>query len=50
MTDRSLDTLEPVRARALRRIEETHVAGRDTRHNRLANLQAIRSVVEGDPH
>lgn len=50
MTDRSLDTLEAIRERALRRIEETHVAGRDTRHNRLANLQAIRSVVEGDPH
>jgi hypothetical protein len=50
MTDRSLDTLEAIRERALRRIAETHVAGRDTRHNRLANLQAIRSVVEGDPH
>jgi hypothetical protein len=50
MTNRSLATLETIRERALRRIEETHVAGRDTRHNRLANLQAIRSVVEGDPH
>ena len=50
MTDRSLDTLEAIREHALRRIAETHVAGRDTRHNRLANLQAIRSVVEGDPH
>src|SRR5918999_6065186 len=50
MTDHSLDTLEAIRERALRRIEETHVAGRDTRHNRLANLQAVRSVVEGDPH
>jgi hypothetical protein len=50
MTNRSLATLDTIRERALRRIEETHVAGRDTRHNRQANLQAIRSVVEGDPH
>lgn len=50
MTARSRDTLEDIRERALRRIEEVHVAGRDTRHNRAANLQAIRSVVEGDPH
>lgn len=49
-SDRSLDALERIRERALQRIEETHVAGRDTRHNRVANLQAIRSVVEGDPH
>ncbi|MBW3631540.1 MAG: phosphatase [Chloroflexi bacterium] len=50
MTDHSLDRLESIREGALRRIAETHVAGRDTRHNRLANLQAVRSVVEGDPH
>jgi hypothetical protein len=50
MTERPLETLEAIRERALQRITETHVAGRDTRHNRLANLQAVRSVVEGDPH
>jgi hypothetical protein len=50
MTDSSQETLETIRARAMQRIAETHVAGRDTRHNRIANLQAIRSVVEGDPH
>ena len=50
MTDQSRESIEAIRERALRRMEETHVAGRDTRHNRAANLQAVRSVVEGDSH
>jgi hypothetical protein len=39
-----------LRERALRSIEETRVAGRDTRHNRSANLQAIRGLIRGEPH
>ena len=50
MTDQPRESLETIRERALQRIEETHVAGRDTRHNRVANLQAVRSVVQGDSH
>lgn len=41
---------EELREVALRCIEETRVAGRDTRHNRSANLQAIRGLVNGEPH
>lgn len=46
----TVEQSEPLREEALRRIEETRVAGRDTRHNRTANLQAIRGLVKGEPH
>jgi hypothetical protein len=39
-----------LRKLALQRIEEARVAGRNTRHNRLANLAAVQSVIEGDSH
>lgn len=42
--------IEALRALALQRIEETHVAGNDTRHSRAANLQAVQSLVDGDAH
>jgi Phosphatase len=42
--------LEAWRERTLRRITETRVAGRDTRHSRVANLQAFRGLVNAEPH
>jgi len=36
--------------RAIQIIEETHVAGRETRHNRAANLHAIHELVQGMPN
>lgn len=50
MTVTTDPALERIRDVARRRIDETHVAGRDTRHNRAANLQAVQSVVDGDSH
>jgi hypothetical protein len=41
---------EALRQVALQRIEEAHVAGKNTRHDRLANLAAVQSVVEADSH
>jgi hypothetical protein len=37
------------RAAALRRIEDTNVAGHDTHHSRAMNLDAIRGLLHGDP-
>lgn len=42
--------LEALHERLLRRIEELRIAGRDTRHTRAANLQAIQGLVNGEPH
>lgn len=39
-----------LREDAVRHIEENRIAGRDTRHNRATNLQAIRGLVNGEPH
>jgi hypothetical protein len=51
MIDAQIGTqLEELRAVARQRIIDAHLAGRDTRHNRMANLRAIQSVVESDPH
>jgi len=43
-------SIEQLRETARRRIEECGLAGQDTRHNRAANLQAIRNVLDGDSH
>lgn len=42
--------LGELRETALRVIGETRVAGRDTRHSRSTNLQAIRGLINGEPH
>ncbi|MBI4497202.1 MAG: phosphatase [Chloroflexi bacterium] len=42
--------VERIRERALERIESGRIAGRDTRHNRRTNLEAISRLVEGHPH
>jgi hypothetical protein len=48
--DRQDDRLVAWRERTRERIETCKLAGQDTRHNRVANLQAVSSVVEGDSH
>ncbi|MBI4493687.1 MAG: phosphatase [Chloroflexi bacterium] len=47
---RTTGRLEQLRRVALRRVKEERIAGRDTRHSRAANLQAIRGLVNGEPH
>lgn len=48
--DTPTDRPEQVHAAAMLRLKEARVAGNDTRHNRAANLEAARSVVENDVH
>jgi len=49
-SERVAQTIEKLRAQALKEIRETRIAGKDTRHSRATNLHAIRELVRGHPH